>query len=317
MRARSQPERVPSIGVSACLLGEKVRYDGGDKYNAFIAAGLAGVFELLPICPEVEAGMGVPRPPIRLVWEQGRLEAVRVDDSSVHVGKLLESCGRVEAGRCQHVCGYIFKSRSPSCGVTSTPIEGGPTEYGAGLFARQIMQAWPLMPVVEEVALESVEGRVGFIDRVWAYADWRQALPQRGEALARFHQQRFLNLLAHDGEGGRQLQQWLQQQAGRADLGEDYGARYMALYKTPAMIEGHSRVFRYIAERWRSRQPQVYNKLMAAVERFTAGATTLARLKDEALVYHSRHPNPAMEGQRYFHAHQGLDYIDIINDINR
>ncbi len=158
------------IGVSACLLGEPVRYDGGHKRNQILLDCLSEAYELVPICPEVAIGMGVPRPPVQLVARGAEILAVGVLDERLDVTRPLTEYGRqimVGTG----LCGFIFKSRSPSCGLGTTPIrsEDGSDQIGNGLFAQQIVQAWPELPVIDEESLQQRPLRQLFLRQVDSY----------------------------------------------------------------------------------------------------------------------------------------------------
>jgi uncharacterized protein YbbK (DUF523 family) len=153
------------IGVSSCLLGEPVRYDGGHKRNQTVIDLLGDRFEAVPVCPEVEMGMGVPREPVQLVAALPRMVGV---DS----GKDWDMAGFADKklGDLANLRGFIFKSRSPSCGTggISTYTETGQTqaEKMAGLFAQAFMKRFPSIPVIDEEALQDEKIRKDFIARV-------------------------------------------------------------------------------------------------------------------------------------------------------
>jgi len=177
------------IGVSACLLGERVRYDGRDKRDPWICARLADRFDLEPICPEVAIGLGVPRPPIRLVAEAPGTRAERVDEPAVDVTEALAAYAGEVAQRLGGVlAGYVFKSRSPSCGTGGVPRfspAGEPAGDSAGIFAAALRARLPGLPVAEEAELSTPGGRLNFVARVEAYARERKtdgAGPTQGRA---------------------------------------------------------------------------------------------------------------------------------------
>lgn len=177
-RVLTLPEEVTiRIGVSACLVGDKVRYDGKDKRNAYITDTLARVFELVPVCPEVAIGMGVPRPPIRLVGGLHTPRALGVDDPSIDASEALIAYGRRMAMALDDISGYIFKARSPSCGPWRVPVHtgGASTAEGVGLYAREIMTQMPMMPVEEEERLVDPALRDNFLERVFIYHCWQQS----------------------------------------------------------------------------------------------------------------------------------------------
>ena len=162
----------PPIGVSRCLLGDAVRYDGDSKPNPVVIVRLGALFELLPVCPEVEAGLTVPRPPVQLTGSIEHPHMTGRDDPNLDVTDALQTYCTGRPAELKHLCGFVFKSRSPSCGLYSTPvfIEGNcVTETSRGLFARAITRAYPDLPVIEECQLVTPEAHATFIHRVCTY----------------------------------------------------------------------------------------------------------------------------------------------------
>ncbi len=164
------PSSRPLIGVSSCLLGQRVRYDGGHKREAFVVEDLAARFELLPICPEMAIGMGVPRPPLQLVLEADGIHARGVYDPDLDVTDRLLVFAQQTLPALSRLCGYVFKTRSPSCGVSSTPVlvPGHPSREDSGLFAAALLAAYPLLPVEQEDRLRDPALRDLFLERVYA-----------------------------------------------------------------------------------------------------------------------------------------------------
>lgn len=160
----------PVIGVSSCLLGQRVRYDGDHKRDAYIVEELGARFELLPICPEMAIGMGVPRPAIRLVLEADGIHARGVLDPTLDVTARLAAFARQAIPGLAHLCGYVFKARSPSCGVGSTPllIPDGEPGLTDGLFAAALQAALPHLPLEQEDRLGDPVLRERFLARVEA-----------------------------------------------------------------------------------------------------------------------------------------------------
>ena len=162
----------PPIGVSRCLLGDAVRYDGDSKPHHIVIEQLSELFTLVPVCPEVEAGFGVPRPPVQLT---GSIEQPRMtgrDDRERDVTGLMQAYCSTRPAELAELCGFVFKSRSPSCGLHSTPVffDGECiTETSRGLFARAMTAAYSNLPVIEEGELEVTEQYQRFVDRVFAY----------------------------------------------------------------------------------------------------------------------------------------------------
>lgn len=171
------PSSRPIIGVSSCLLGQRVRYDGGHKREAFVVEDLAARFDLLPICPEMAIGMGVPRPPLQLVLEADGIHARGVNDPDLDVTDRLLVFARQTLPGLSHLCGYVFKARSPSCGVGSTPVlvPGHPSHEDSGLFAAALQAAFPLLPVEQEDRLRDPALRALFLERVYACEQSRRS----------------------------------------------------------------------------------------------------------------------------------------------
>jgi uncharacterized protein YbbK (DUF523 family) len=162
----------PLIGVSRCLLGHAVRYDGDSKPDTIVIAQLGELFELIAVCPEVEAGLSVPRPPVQL---SGSIDYPRMtgrDDPELDVTELMQSYCQTRPAELNQLSGFVFKSHSPSCGLSSTPvfIDGKcVTEQSRGLFARAMTVLYPELPVTEETGLETPEQYEQFVDDVFRY----------------------------------------------------------------------------------------------------------------------------------------------------
>ncbi len=162
----------PLIGISQCLLGDAVRYDGQSKANQIILQQLAPIFELIPVCPEVEAGLSVPRPPVQLT---GSIENPRLtgrDDPSIDVTDIMRRYCETKPAKLAQLCGFIFKNRSPSCGLNSTPVfinDRCVTETGRGVFAQAMLSNNPVLPVIEDSALNETSIK-NFIHKVHNFA---------------------------------------------------------------------------------------------------------------------------------------------------
>ena len=147
----------PLVGVSRCLLGDAVRYDGRSKANTIVIEKLGEIFTLVPVCPEVEAGLSVPRPPVQLTSSINNPKLTGRDDASLDVTNIMQRYCNTKPAELDHLSGFIFKSRSPSCGLNSTPvfIDGlCVTETARGVFARRLCEAYPNLPVIEDNELE-------------------------------------------------------------------------------------------------------------------------------------------------------------------
>ncbi len=192
------------LGISACLTGQKVRYDGQHKLDRYLMDILGKFVEYVPVCPEVECGMSVPREAMRLVGDKDspRLMTIRsgidkTDMMTSWAGPVLDRL----AG--EDLCGFIFKSKSPSSGMMSVkvynPSSGIPVKSGTGLFARMFMERFPLLPVEDEGRLHDDSLRENFIERIFAYCRWRdyEKNDNTVKGLMDFHSRHKLLLMAH------------------------------------------------------------------------------------------------------------------------
>jgi uncharacterized protein YbbK (DUF523 family) len=169
------------IGISACLSGEAVRYDAGHKRQPLILSTIGPHAELRPFCPEMAAGLGVPRPPVQLIeTDGGRIHARGVEDLQLDVTTALETAARgFCADNLENLSGFILKSRSPSCGLASTPVHGqsgAPLHLGSGVFAARLRSSAPWLPMVEETALNNPHRCVRFLSACAMVARYRHKM---------------------------------------------------------------------------------------------------------------------------------------------
>lgn len=161
------------LGISTCLLGERVRFDGGHKKDRFIAGVLGKYFECVPVCPELEVGMGVPREPVHLVGFVKSPRMLGVISGKDWTARMRSySAHRVKQLAELNLCGYIFKSDSPSCGIGHIRVHGKSgilSKSGRGLFANAFIRANPWIPVEDETRLNNPVLRENFITRVFVY----------------------------------------------------------------------------------------------------------------------------------------------------
>jgi uncharacterized protein YbbK (DUF523 family) len=157
----------PRLGISACLLGQPVRYDGGHKRDAVLIESLGPHVEFFPVCPEVECGLPVPREKMHLVGPTAAPQIVTISSNLDHTERLLFwARARVAELRTEQLCGFIFKSHSPSCGL-ATAVQSA---VGVGLWARVFMETFPQLPVEDEVRLQDVLRRDHFLQQALALA---------------------------------------------------------------------------------------------------------------------------------------------------
>jgi len=200
------------LGISACLLGQNVRYDGGHQHDRFLTDTLGRFVTYVPVCPEVECGLSVPREAMRLV---GTVDAPRLATISTKkdITEQMTSWARkrVEELALEELCGFIFKSKSPSSGMQRVKVyneqNGIPVHNGVGMFARAFMEHFPLLPCEEEGRLHDPELRENFIERIFVYRRWRETLAAERTtgAVVDFHTRHKLLILSHSTTHYREM----------------------------------------------------------------------------------------------------------------
>jgi uncharacterized protein YbgA (DUF1722 family)/uncharacterized protein YbbK (DUF523 family) len=199
------------IGVSACLLGENVRYDGGHKWDRFLTDTLGQYVEYVPVCPELECGLGVPREAMRLVGDPDAPRLVTIHTKRDHTDRMLEWADRrVRELENEDLCGFIFKSRSPSSGMERVKVygpSGNPVRKGVGLFAKLFMDHFPRIPVEDEGRLHDPVLRENFIERIFCFKRLRQLLvqPKSRGRIVDFHTTNKLLVLSHSPDLYRKM----------------------------------------------------------------------------------------------------------------
>ena len=175
------PKRRIPVGISSCLLGQPVRYDGGHKRSSLLVDELGKYFEYLPFCPEVAIGLGTPRPPIQLTGAPSQpravARAVGIQIDCVDVTEKLVGYARSGVKTRPRISGYVFKAGSPSCGMAGVEVydeKGMPNGTSSGIYARALMRARPSMPVEDEGRLSDPIIRDAFVERVYAYHRWQR-----------------------------------------------------------------------------------------------------------------------------------------------
>ena len=191
------------IGISSCLLGEKVRYDAGHQLDRYITDTLGQYFEWVPVCPEVEYGLPVPREPMRLVGDPDSPRLLTIRTGIDHTeGMLKWAEKKLKELEKEELCGFIFKSRSPSSGIGGVKVytlSGMPSQRGIGLFGRAFMNKFPVIPVIDEGRLHDPGLRENFIERVFIYKRWQEFIKKGGliRDLVAFHTEHKLLILSH------------------------------------------------------------------------------------------------------------------------
>jgi uncharacterized protein YbgA (DUF1722 family)/uncharacterized protein YbbK (DUF523 family) len=221
------------LGISACLLGQEVRYNGGHKRDPFLVNDLGRYVEWVPVCPEVEVGLGVPRESMRLVGDPENPRLIAPRSNTDYTDRMVAwACNRVEELAEEKLCGFVFKKDSPSSGLYRVRVyneHGMPQRVGIGLFPREVVRRFPLLPVEEEGRLHDARLRENFIDCIFTYHRWMTMLEDGGTpgSLVAFHTAQKLTLMAHSPSHYRQMGR-LVAQAGTMPWAE-LTAQYVAL----------------------------------------------------------------------------------------
>lgn len=225
------------LGISSCLLGNNVRFDGGHKLDRFLRDTLGRYVDYVPVCPEVEMGLPIPRETLRLVGEPDEQRLVfskSGEDITDRMSTWAER--RLEELAGENLCGFIFKSRSPSSGMARVKLydrHGVPNKEGVGLFARLFMERFPLLPVEEDGRLHDPRLRETFLEAIFVFRSWRELLAAGAGAagLIEFHARHKLLLMSHSVELLRKMGK-LVARAGELPDGELFDGYQLLLMKT-------------------------------------------------------------------------------------
>lgn len=253
MAGTQDPPPVP-VGISACLLGQQVRYNGGHKYDEFCVQVLGRVFRYVSCCPEVSIGMGVPREPIRLVGDAEQRRALGVASENLDVTASLKAFADDCRIQVELLRGYIFMQRSPSCALDSANIynpQGALVGKGPGLFAGRLRKHFPLLPMEEAARLSDPVLRENFVARVYLYARWMRLVEEgiTPHKLVAFHSQHKYFVMSFGQKLYRELGA-LVARAGRDPipvLAEDYAAQLMTGTCKPPSRKSHVNVLYHMA----------------------------------------------------------------------
>lgn len=299
------------LGISACLLGEQVRFDGGHKRLAFAVNELAPFVRFEPICPEMAIGLPTPRPALRLVKQ---------DDEEIHLcfskeggEELTQQMNDWSAQRVKslhHLCGYILCAKSPSCGMERVrvyePDTNNNRKAGMGLFAEKLKAELPWLPIEEDGRLHDPALRENFVGRICALHEFNQ-MWQRGLTRAQliaFHSRYKLLMLAHSQEKYRELGPFVASMSQWDSLDAfafEYRNRMMELLSHPASRRNHTNVLMHAQGYFRRQlsSPQ-RQELAELIDRYRCGVQPLLAPITMLKHYMSQYPHPWLTQQRYF-----------------
>ena len=223
----------PVLGISECLTGSEVRFNGGHKRSRYCTDVLATYFDCTPVCPEVGIGMSVPRPPIRMVAKGDDIRVIATDHPDQDYTEQLRQYAHQTQSQFAGISGFVFMQKSPSCGVNSSKVyseNGYPATSAAGAFADEFMKLNPIVPVIEAGQLNDAMLREHFLMRVYAYYEWQTQVMAKltVNTLLEFHRRHKLQLRIHKEKAMREMGRML------ADLKtanlEQVAANYIELF---------------------------------------------------------------------------------------
>ena len=299
------------LAISACLLGNNVRYNGGHKLSPLCSQTLAHYFEFQPLCPEMAIGLGAPREPIRLVGDPQAPRAVGTVDRERDVTDALAAYAERMAGELEDISGLIVMQKSPSCGMERVKVyqDGGkPAEQGHGIFTATLARLRPELPIEEDGRLHDPVLRENFIARVYAYGEW-QALRRAGltrKGIIAFHSRHKYLLMAHNPLQYRALGRLLAGLGAHdpVEFGPRYFAALMAALKKCATRGTHANVLQHLAGYLRRALPgEERRELQRLIEQYRSGTVPLV-VPLTMLKYHFRHhPDRYVALQAYLQPH--------------
>ncbi len=309
----NEPTRRPRLGISACVLGQNVRYDGGHKRDAFVVNELSGYFDFTPYCPEVAAGLGTPRPPIRLVGDDpDSPRAVGVRDDALDVTERLEDYALSAMTTVDDLCGFILKKDSPSCGMERVklyPVGGGAGQrVASGIFARVLQQTHPALPVEEEGRLNDPLLRENFINRVYVVSRWQQLL-ERGltpASMIDFHTRHKYLVMAHSTAAYQRLGRLLSDLSGGrlGNVAPYYFEQLMLALKRRVTRKRHYNTLQHILGYLKRRiDAGDKEELLDAMQRYKTEEVPLIVPVTLFRHYFRKNPDPYIQDQVYLAPH--------------
>jgi uncharacterized protein YbgA (DUF1722 family)/uncharacterized protein YbbK (DUF523 family) len=305
------------IGISACLLGQEVRFDGGHKRDPFLTDTLGSQVEWVPVCPEVEMGLGTPREAMRLVRTGDGMVPLRMVTTRTGIdhtegmnrwaARRLEELARDEAD----LCGYVLKKDSPSCGMERVKTYGDagmPERNGRGLYAAALMRRFPTLPVEEEGRLNDPRLRENFIERVFAYRRLKDLFEPGWSlgALVKFHTAHKMALLAHSTTRYDDLGRLVARGSERSEreLRHEYETAFMSALQIVATPRRHSNVLTHMAGHLKKRlDAESKRELLQSIDEYRQGLVPLVVPLTLVRHYVRLHRVEYLSGQTYLEPH--------------
>jgi uncharacterized protein YbgA (DUF1722 family)/uncharacterized protein YbbK (DUF523 family) len=301
-----------TLGISSCLLGNNVRYDGGHAWDRFLTDTLGQYVAYVPVCPEVECGFSIPRETLRLVGSPDAPRLVTVKSGQDHTGKMLTwARGKVEELEKEQLCGFIFKSKSPSSGMERVKIydeHGVPAKKGVGLFARTFMEHFPLLPAEDEGRLHDPALRENFIERIFTYQRWREVVQQKKSigALVAFHTRHKLLILSHSPKHYQAMGKLVAaaQKNALSSLYDQYQTMLMEALRIKATASKHSNVLQHMMGYFKAElSADEKQELLETIDRYRQGLLPLIVPVTLISHYVRKYDQPYLKDQYYLNPH--------------
>jgi uncharacterized protein YbgA (DUF1722 family)/uncharacterized protein YbbK (DUF523 family) len=305
-------EQPIKVGVSSCLLGNQVRYDGGHKLDRFITDTLGRFVSYVPVCPEVECGFTVPREAMRLIGDPRAPRLVTVRGGQDHTDRMLAwARQRLLELEKEGLCGFIFKSDSPSSGMERVKVydpQGMPHRTGAGVFASAFMERFPLIPVEDDGRLHDLKLRENFIAAIFTLRRWRDFLAPGMNlgALVAFHTHHKLLILSHSPNHYRTMGKLVAQAHNlpMSDLASQYETLLVAALRLKATSRKHVNVLQHLMGYFKKQlSPDEKRELLEVIDRY--GREQIPLIVPITLINHyvRKYQQSYLKGQYYLNPH--------------
>jgi uncharacterized protein YbgA (DUF1722 family)/uncharacterized protein YbbK (DUF523 family) len=300
------------LGISSCLLGNVVRYDGGHKRDRFLTDTLGRYVDFVPVCPEVEIGLGIPREAMRLVGELAHPRLLTIRSRIDHTERMTEwAKEKVKELEKEDLCGFIFKSDSPSSGLERVKVydpNGVPVKKGVGLFARVFIEHFPLMPVEDEGRLHDPLLRENFIESIFVWKRWREMNEQNRSkgGLVDFHSRHKLLIMAHSPKQYQDLGQWVAQGKGVSldDLINQYQEMLSSALRQKPTNKKNANVLQHILGYFKKDlSPDEKQEALEVIENYALGLVPLIVPVTLMNHYVRKYHQPYLRDQYYLNPH--------------
>jgi uncharacterized protein YbgA (DUF1722 family)/uncharacterized protein YbbK (DUF523 family) len=300
------------IGISGCVLGQNVRFDGGHKQNRFVVEELIKLFDFQSICPEMGIGLGTPRATIRLVDHDGEHRLVGSRNADFDVTEEMRAFSQRAIAEMQTLCGFIVCGKSPTCGMERVPVyarENNRSEKkGVGLFTVELIKAMPWLPIEESGRLQDVPLRENFIQRVYALNDFYQRISRDSDVndFVRFHARYKYAMMAANGSQATELGRKVAalRKVNVSTFYDEYRYKFMSILRQVATRKTHTNTLMHLQGYFKSVLNQEERaELTHLIEQYRLGEVPMMAVLTMLKHYLNKYPNAYLEEQTYFQPH--------------